>query len=254
LGTAPKSSNQSVNDLITERQTTVKLLKQQLIKAQERMKKFSDKKRSERKFSVGDWVYLKLQPYRQVFIQGKIGTHKLKPKYYGPFEIFKKIGAVAYKLNLPAGSAIHPVFHVSQLKKCHGQHSNVSGTLPLIGTGGQIRIEPIEILDRRLTKRNNKAVAEVLVRWSNLDTEESTWEEFEYLCKQFPDSKLEDKLKQMGAVLSRSADLIRLETVDSFTFKGGASGEEMGCDADDPNKGINGPLVKVELRVISRPI
>jgi hypothetical protein len=136
LGTAPKSSNQSVNDLIIERQNTVKLLKQQLIKAQERMKKFSDKKRSERKFSVGDLMYLKLQPYRQVSIQGKTGTHKLKPKYYDPFEIFKKIGVVAYKLNLSAWSAIHHVFHVSPLKKCHGQHNNVCGTLPVIGTGG----------------------------------------------------------------------------------------------------------------------
>jgi len=42
------------------------------------MKKFADVKRSERKFKVGDWVYLKLQPYRQISVQGKMGTHKLK--------------------------------------------------------------------------------------------------------------------------------------------------------------------------------
>jgi hypothetical protein len=92
-------------------------MRDQLLKAQARMKKCADLKRSERRFGVGDWVYLKLQPYRQVTIQGKGQHHKLKPKYYGPFEVLAKVGTVAYELNLPSGSFIHPVFHVSQLTK-----------------------------------------------------------------------------------------------------------------------------------------
>jgi Chromo (CHRromatin Organisation MOdifier) domain len=201
LGVIPRSSNQAVNEVLADRQSTLKVLKQHLTKAQERMKRYADRKRTERKFQLGDWVYLKLQPYRQVSIQGKTGTHKLKPKYYGPFEIFKKIGAVAYKLNLPPGSVIHPVFHVSQLKKCHGHKGDTSGTLPVIGTGDRVRIEPIEILDRRLVKRNNTAATEILVKWSNLSDEDSTWEDYEFLCKQSPQFKLEDKLKEKGAVL-----------------------------------------------------
>jgi hypothetical protein len=74
-------------------------------------------KRSERKFSVGDWVYLKLQPCRQVYVKGKKGNHKLTPKFYGPFEILAKFGTVAYQLNLPAGSLIHPVFMFHSLKE-----------------------------------------------------------------------------------------------------------------------------------------
>jgi hypothetical protein len=58
-------------------------------------------------------MYLKLQPYHQITTQGHTGTHKLKLKFYGPFEILKKVGAVAYKLNLSNGSLIHHVFHVS---------------------------------------------------------------------------------------------------------------------------------------------
>jgi hypothetical protein len=63
LGSVPKSVNQAVNEYFEERQLAMKVLKEQLNRAQDRMKRFADKKRSERTFNVGDWVYLKLQPY-----------------------------------------------------------------------------------------------------------------------------------------------------------------------------------------------
>jgi Integrase zinc binding domain/Integrase core domain/Chromo (CHRromatin Organisation MOdifier) domain len=181
MGTIPKSINQTVNEVLVEWQQTAKVLKENLIKAQNRMKRFADKKRSERTFQEGDWVYLKLQPYRQISIRGKSGTHKLKPKFYGPFEILEKIGAVAYKLNLPAGSLIHPVFHVSQIKKCRGNVKDVVVNLPVYSPGGKLQIEPLTILDRRLVKRKNMAATEILVKWSNLDDEEATWEDYEYI-------------------------------------------------------------------------
>jgi ribosomal protein S19E (S16A) len=97
------------------------------------MKKYVDLKRSERSFQEGDWVYLKLQSYRQVYVKGKSGMHKLQSKFYGPFEVLE-IGKVAYKLNLPPGSLIHPVFHISQLKKCLGVGTHHS-TEPYSSTG-----------------------------------------------------------------------------------------------------------------------
>ncbi|GJY61133.1 putative mitochondrial protein, partial [Tanacetum coccineum] len=70
--------------------------------------------RPDRIFEVGMWVYLKLQPHRQVTIrQGH--QNKLSSKYFRPFMIIERVGAVAYKLELPPTSQIHPVFHVSQL-------------------------------------------------------------------------------------------------------------------------------------------
>jgi hypothetical protein len=81
------------------------------------MKKHADLKRVKRKFQVGNWMYLKLQPNTQVRVQEKGKHYKLKSMYYRPFEILTKIEAVAYELNLPVGSLIHSVFHVSQLKK-----------------------------------------------------------------------------------------------------------------------------------------
>jgi hypothetical protein len=99
-------------------------IKDHLIKAQARMKKYADMKRSEISFNVGDLVYLKLQPYRQISIQGN-KSHKLKPKFYGSFEILTRIGTVAYHLNLPLRSLIHPVFHISQLKKKVGINTEI---------------------------------------------------------------------------------------------------------------------------------
>jgi Chromo (CHRromatin Organisation MOdifier) domain len=201
-----------VSEEITSREQATRLLKEQLIKAQARMKKYADFNRSERKFHEGDWVYLKLQPYRQVSVRGKLGNHKLQPKFFGPFEILERIGQVAYKLNLPPGTMIHPVFHVSQLKKRVGTSTAISTGLPIIGIEGEVWVEPVAILDRRLTKRNNKAVTELLIKWSNLEDEDATWEVYEDLVHHFPLNKLEDKLRVEEGILS-THELSKLETV-----------------------------------------
>lgn len=76
------------------------------------MKQQADKKRTEREFSVGDLVYLKLQSSLAL-------THSLEQsaKCYGPYKITTRIGKVAYKLELPTGSSILLVFYVSMLKE-----------------------------------------------------------------------------------------------------------------------------------------
>lgn len=87
--------------------------------AQERMKAYADKGRTDRYFEVGDWVYLQLQPYRKSSVVLRKNL-KLGARYFGHFQIIAEIGTVAYKLKLPTTSKIHPVFHVSQLKKKMG--------------------------------------------------------------------------------------------------------------------------------------
>lgn len=84
--------------------------------AQERMKKYADLRRLERQFEVGDWVYLRLQPYKELSVAGH-KPHELSPKYYGPYKITHKIGEVAFRIELPASTKIHCTFHVSQLKR-----------------------------------------------------------------------------------------------------------------------------------------
>jgi len=69
------------------------------------------------KFSVGDHVYLRVSPTRGIQHFGVKG--KLAPRYVGPYEIIEECGLVAYRLRLPSRlTAIHDVFHISQLKKC----------------------------------------------------------------------------------------------------------------------------------------
>lgn len=75
----------------------------------------------EREFEVGEWVFVKLQPYKQLFLKQK-GKNKLAPKFYGPYQINKKISQVAYSLSLLKKSCVHNVFHVLCLKRALGDH------------------------------------------------------------------------------------------------------------------------------------
>ncbi|GJW99634.1 retrotransposon-related protein [Tanacetum coccineum] len=126
-----------VDRSLSAREAAIDLLKFHIKRSQNRMKSLADKHRSDREFEEGVWVYLKLQPYRQATLrQGK--QHKLSPKYFGPFLIMKKVGKVAYKLQLPSSSQIYHVFHVSQLKLYRGPIPKSSSQLPQISNDGLI--------------------------------------------------------------------------------------------------------------------
>ena len=71
---------------------------------------------------MNDLVYLRLQPYKQTSIKGK-GSEKLIPMFYGPYKVIRKVGEVAYELELPMGSKIRNVFHVSCFMSKEGYRS-----------------------------------------------------------------------------------------------------------------------------------
>ena len=103
--------------LVTEAEEKVRVIQANLKAAQSRQKSYFDKRRKPLQFEVGDHFYLRVSPTKGVQRFGVKG--KLAPHYVGPYEIIEVCGPVAYRVRLPPQlSAIHDIFHISQLKKC----------------------------------------------------------------------------------------------------------------------------------------
>ena len=65
---------------------------------------------------MGDHVFLKVMPKREVVRFGKQG--KIASRYIGPFKVLEKVSTVAYQLALPSSlSGVYEVFHISMLQK-----------------------------------------------------------------------------------------------------------------------------------------
>lgn len=204
-------SVQAVDHVVKSREEIANLLHANISKAQNRMNYYADLKRTKQEFNCGDWVYLKIQPYKQHSIPNS-SFHKLVARYYGPFRILEKIRQVAYRLELPEGTKIHDVFHVSLLKKHHGGHV-VTSKLPNFTTAGDFEAKPLDILDRRMKRKGNRAVTEILVHWTHTSVEDATWHELYQLQLQFPHIKWSSLLAKgddtaLGARPSAGGDTV----------------------------------------------
>jgi hypothetical protein len=157
------ASDSPVAETAAEYNVQIELLRAQLLRAQARMKKNADKNRSERQFQVGEQVLLKLQPYAQHSVVNR-SCHKLSYKYFGPYSVLERVGAVAYKLQLPDEAHIHPVFHVSQLKPFTPSYAPVFGDLPRPPDLAALDVAPSAILHRRLVRTGNEAAPQILVK------------------------------------------------------------------------------------------
>jgi hypothetical protein len=172
-----------VEDHIENQQQVLQFLKNNLTMAQNRMKQQVDQHRSERSFEVGDWVFLRLQPYKQMSLKKTKKDNKLSPKYYGPYKVLQKIGTMAYKLELPSSSRVHPVFHVSCLKKVIGEKIPVQTIFPKLDEEGKIILETEAITDTRIRQPRNRSISEYLIKWRKLLAEDSTWEDESFIQK-----------------------------------------------------------------------
>jgi hypothetical protein len=199
-GTTIPSSVEEVNKLTEERDTILHDLRSNLLKAQDQMRTQANKHRRDISYVVGDWVYLKIQPYRLKSLAKRI-NEKLSPRFYGPYKITKIIGQVAYQLDLPPEARIHPVFHVSLLKKAISPTVNPQPLPPMLSEDLELKVEPDFLKDVRTTAGGQ---VEVLINWKDLPDFEATWESYDVINTQFPLFHLEDKVKLLGgSIVSR---------------------------------------------------
>lgn len=164
------------------------LLKENLHKAINRMKHIAIKKRTKRVFKVGDWVFLKIQPFWQKTLALRHNM-RLAPRYYGPFKIVQWIGSVAYQMDLPLTSRIHPVFHISLLKQKLSTQVCPLPIVPLVDSEGVVLPVLECILQQRMKKANNRAITKVLIKWKGAEEVESRWESLRKLHQTYPHLK-----------------------------------------------------------------
>ncbi|KAK4389792.1 hypothetical protein Sango_2316200 [Sesamum angolense] len=120
-------------------------------------------------------------------------SRKLSPRYSGPFHILRRIGTVAYELELPPATRIHPIFHVSLLKPCYGSPCDKICPLLAAPPGLDPPATPAQILARRTVSSVLGPQHEVLVHWDGQDAFEATWELLDKFISDHSSSGLVDK-------------------------------------------------------------
>lgn len=112
-------------------------------------------------------------------------NHKLAFRYFGPYTISKCINPVAYEVKLPPESKIHPIFHVSQLRKVLRPGTPVSSSLPVIS---DVPPSPVKIVGRRWHHTPTGRREQVQVQWPPDSELDVTWEDMIELQQQFPEA------------------------------------------------------------------
>lgn len=120
-------------------------------------------------------VFLKLQPYRQQSLARR-PFDKLANRFICPFEVLARVGVVAYRLELPPNSKIHPVFHISRLKRAHGSVFLPTSLPSHITFALVLEAEPEAVLGIRNFCHDDLSHAEVLIQWSGLPRSDATWQ------------------------------------------------------------------------------
>ena len=174
-------------DLVGEAEDQVRLIHANLKAAQYRQKSYADKRRWPLIFEVGDRVYLRVSLMKGVQRFGV--REKLAPRYVGPFPIVERCGPVAYRVELPSHlSAVHNIFHVSQLKKCLRVPTEAVEM-------ENLQLEPdlvypehlVKIVDHKTRVTRNQTSSFYKVQWSNHSEREATWETEIFLKTNYPE-------------------------------------------------------------------
>ncbi|KAJ1383055.1 Chromo-like domain superfamily [Sesbania bispinosa] len=161
---------------MAERNHMLDELKEQLVRAQNKMRTQANKHRREVEYQVRDVVFLKIQPYKLKSLAKRV-NQKLSPRYYGPCEIVEKFSPVAYKLMLPKESQVHLVSHVSLLKKSISAAATSQPLPQFLAEDWELKVQPAEAL---AVRQNSQGEHEVLIKWKDLPDFENSWETVYY--------------------------------------------------------------------------
>ncbi|KAI5337770.1 hypothetical protein L3X38_017041 [Prunus dulcis] len=175
-----------VADDVERTKEHVKIIRERLKTAQDRQKSYADNRRKDLQFEIGDWVFLKLSPWKGVVRFGRRG--KLSPLYIGPYEIMERVGPVAYRLALPSDlSRLHDVFHVSMLRKDISDPSHILEEQPIEFQEDLTYVEqPVQILDWKMQVLRSREIPLVKVLWRSHNVEEAKWEPEDQMREQYP--------------------------------------------------------------------
>lgn len=174
-------------EMIQQTQDVVMRIRARMRSVQDRQKSYADQRRREVHFQVGEHVLLKVSPTKGSMRFGLRG--KLSPRYIGPFDVLERVGQVAYRLALPPHlSAVHPVFHVSLLKKYHPDNSHVISFQEIeLRSDLTYPEDATRIIDRQVKTLRRKQVPLVRVQWNRRGVEESTWEREDEIKRRYPE-------------------------------------------------------------------
>ncbi|GJW94813.1 putative reverse transcriptase domain-containing protein [Tanacetum coccineum] len=173
-------------DVVLATTEKIETIRERIKEAQDRWKSYANKRRRPIEFNVGDFVMLKVSPWKGVMRFKNKG--KLSPRFIGPFKILKRVGEVAYTLELPKEMrGIHNTFHVSYLRKCLSDESSVI-TLDEVEISPELTYqeEPVAILGRKSRQLRNKEISLVKVEWKHRKGTSIRWEPEEKMRIRYP--------------------------------------------------------------------
>ncbi|GJV88309.1 putative reverse transcriptase domain-containing protein [Tanacetum coccineum] len=173
-------------EIIHETTEKIVQIQQRLQAARDRQRSYVNVKRKPLEFQVGDRVMLKVSPRKGVILFGKRG--KLNPWYIRPFKILKRVGPVAYKLELPKELRnVHNTFHVSNIKKCLSDESLVIPIKELrLNDKLNFVEEPVEVMDQEIKQLRQSRIPIIKVRWNSNKGPEFMWEREDEIRAKYP--------------------------------------------------------------------
>ena len=172
-------------ELLKQTTKKVRMVRNRMQASQSRQKAYADRRRRPFEFAMGDHVFLRVT--RTTGVGRVLRSKKLSPKFLGPYQITRRIGSVAYEIALlPQLVNLHPVFHVSQLRKYVFDPSHMLEVEDIqIREDLTVEVPPIALEDSKVEERRGKTVSLVKVI-SDRRKGDSTWELEEDMRKSHP--------------------------------------------------------------------